>query len=60
MLWISENEQRDFFKKRNAKILVTNEHVKSLQWWYIEALTSNATNFDLVLSFLPLLISPPQ
>ena len=53
MLWLSENEQRDFFKKRNAKIIVTNKHVKSLQWFYIEALTSKvATNFDLVLFFL--------
>ncbi len=52
MLWISENEQRDFFKKRNANIIVTNEHVKSLQWWYIEALTSKvATNFDCCPSF---------
>ena len=56
MLWISEYEQREFFKKRNAKIILTNKHVKSLQWFYIEALTSKvATNFDLVLSFLYLL-----
>ena len=56
MLWISEYEQKDFFKERNAKIILTNKHVKSLQWFYIEALTSKvATNFDLVLSFLYLL-----